>query len=110
MIIVNLLCITLFWVIVTDNTDFPASVKTGLSRLLTGGKIKSDHYRIHWIDCSFCQTWWSGLAYLIFTGNISIPGIALVIVCAYLTSTINILLNSVKDSIETIILKIKSRL
>lgn len=63
--ILNLIFIWIIAVIVIDISGIMDSVKYGLSRFLTKGKIPTTDYRIKPFDCSFCMNFWTGLVYLI---------------------------------------------
>ena len=65
MILLKLLCIQLICVLIIDISGFIDSVKWGVSKWLTKGKIQTTDYRIKPFDCSLCMTWWSCLIYMI---------------------------------------------
>ncbi len=58
-------------------------------------------------SCSLCMTWWTGLAYLIWTHDVSIPNICWVAFCAALTPEINSAIWTVKDFAQIVLRKIK---
>lgn len=60
-------------------------------------------------SCSLCSTWWSGLAYLIWTHNISIPHICWVGFCAAITPEINAAIWTFKDIAQIVLRKIKPK-
>jgi hypothetical protein len=84
-VILDLFFIQVIFVFITDITDFPSNVKKGISWVLTKGKIVKDDYRLHLLDCSLCQIWWSGIIYLFCTSNFTLPYLA--IVCLLCTFT-----------------------
>ena len=61
----NLIFIWIIAVIVIDISGIMDSVKYGLSKFLTKGKITTTDYRIKPFACSFCMNFWTGLVYLI---------------------------------------------
>lgn len=100
---INMIWITLICVIVTDISDFPSSVKKAISYALTKGKIVKDDYRLHWVDCSFCQVFWLGLAYILYIGEFSLMNIALILACSFLTTFVKSFIQMVEDVLLKII-------
>ena len=81
----ELLCIAIIIVIITDISDWPDTVKKTISYILTKGKIKKTEYRLHLVDCSFCQNFWCSLIFLLCIGKFTLPYIACVcIICCFL--------------------------
>jgi hypothetical protein len=93
MYVIELIMIQIIVVFLIDLSGAIQSLKRSLSLFLTNNRIKSDAYTLPLIGCSLCMTFWSGLAYLIITHNLSITGIFIVCLLSYLTTvTYNILL------------------
>ena len=108
-IILDLLCISIILVFITDITDFPSNVKKWISWVLTKGKIVKDGYRLHLIDCSTCQLWWAGIIYLLCTGNFTLPYLVVVAMLSCLADMIKdaiILLKDLLIKINQVIYKI----
>lgn len=103
--LVNLLCIAIICVIVTDLTDFFSFVKSVLSRILTSGRFSSSNWTFKILDCSLCQTHWLGLIYLIITQSFSIPMYTYVLFISLLTPVIGNLITFLLDSIQKIFYK-----
>lgn len=103
MFYINVLCLCVICVLVTDNTDFFDNVKVWLSSLLTKGKIKTSEYRMHWLDCSLCQTNLLGIITMCVMGCISIPNYLYVLALAILTPTINDIINLIINIITKLI-------
>lgn len=72
MTLIELFIIACIIVFITDLTDFPSSVKKAISYITTKGRIVKDEYRLHLIDCSLCQIFWTGLIYLLCIGEFNI--------------------------------------
>lgn len=105
--IANLILISIICVLIIDLSGFIDSLKWGLSKILTHGKIPSINYNLPPIDCSLCMTFWSGLAYLLIIGQFSIPMLAFVLFLAIMTPETKELITLFKDLILFVIYKIK---
>lgn len=101
-ILFDLLCISFIIVVITDISDWPNTVKKSISYILTKGKLTKTEYSLHLVDCSFCQTWWAGIIYLLITNNFTLPYITYVCVLAALTMETKNLILLAKDLISTI--------
>lgn len=82
----NLLFIQLIFVFIIDISGFMDSLKSGISYILTKGKMKHSDYRIRPFDCSLCSVFWAGLIYLLCTHQFTIPMIAFVCLLAGTTT------------------------
>lgn len=108
-IILDLVCISIILVYITDITDFPDNIKKGIKWVLTKGKMSGSDYRLHLIDCSRCQLWWAGIIYLLCTGNFTLPYLVVVAILSCFASVIKdaiILLKDVLVKINQVIYKI----
>lgn len=86
MLLLQLLYITIITTIIIDISGFITTVKNTLSSFLhTSGS------RIHLkpLDCSFCTNFWLSLAYLIYTGKLSLALIAYILLLSTLTPFIS---------------------
>lgn len=54
-------------------------------------------------DCSLCMTWWTGLFYLLFTGNISIANICLLSLISIATPLIRDVIRLAIDAVNRMI-------
>ena len=63
-------------VVIIDDSGFIDSIKRGISKLLTKGKIITDNFDLKPFSCSYCMQVWCGLAYLLIIGQLTIPYIA----------------------------------
>jgi len=101
--IFKLLLIQVICVIVIDMTDFIDSIKSFLSWVFTLGKSTRNNYRLKPIDCSLCSTLWTCIAYLWYTGNLSISTLALSLCIALFSDVTGYIIRLVKDYIIFII-------
>lgn len=104
--ILNLIYIWIIVVIIIDISDFIESLKTGISKLLTKGKIITTNFDLKPLSCSFCMNWWIGLIYIICMGQFSLGLTAFILFLSALTPILKeyILL------IEDILIKISQKL
>lgn len=86
--ILDLICLAVIIIIIVDISGFIDSIKSGISFLITKGKIVKSDYRLMPFDCSFCMIFWAGLIYLIITENLSLLTITLVLLLSVLSGTI----------------------
>lgn len=106
MILLKLLCIQLICVLIIDISGFIDSVKFCISKWLTNGKFPKADYRIKPFDCSLCATWWTGLIYIICTGQFSIFLVAYLLFLAVMTPVAKDIIILTKDICIFIINKI----
>lgn len=88
MMYLNILFIAVIFVCITDLTDFPITLKSLISKLLTKGKIETPNYKLHLLDCSLCQTFWASLIYIIVIGQFSILSLAYILFIAVNTNIV----------------------
>ena len=69
------------------NSGAVDSLKRALWRWLKGSAPYRE-YSLKPFDCELCLTWWSGLLYIIVTGNLSIPSVLYVALVAWCTPII----------------------
>lgn len=106
MILLKLLCIQLICVLIIDISGFIDSVKWGVSKWLTKGKIPTTDYRIKPFDCSLCMTWWSCLIYMICMGQFSIFLLAYILFLAIMTPVAKEIIVLIRDICIKVINKI----
>ena len=106
MIFLYLLYIQLICVLVIDISGFIDSIKYGISKFLTKGKIPTTDYRLKPIDCSLCMTFWTGLAYTLIIGKFSIPIMAFILFLAVMTPVAKDIIVLIKDICIRLINKI----
>ena len=100
---IDLICIQIIIVVITDLTDFPSSVYKAISYFLTKGKIVTDNMYLHLVSCSLCQMHWVGLFYLIINGSFSIPAYLLILILSFLTTSTKDILLYIKDLMSYLI-------
>lgn len=97
MILLKLLCIQLICVLIIDISGFIDSVKWGVSKWLTKGKIPTTNYSIKPLDCSLCATWWSCLIYMICIGQVSVFLLAYILFLAIMTPVAKDIIILIRD-------------
>ena len=102
---INILLITIGFVIVSDILQFWNNFSPIISEWLTKGAIKKP-IPSKIMTCSTCQSWWTGLLYIILTHQLTIPMVVYVLFVASMASVIADLLRLLVDIMKTIIYKI----
>lgn len=97
MILLKLLCIQLICVLIIDISGFTDSVKWGVSKWLTKGKIPTTNYSLKPVDCSLCMTWWSCLIYMICIGQLSVFLLAYILFLAIMTPVAKDIIILIRD-------------
>ena len=97
MMFLNLLFIQLICVLIIDISGFMDSVKWGISKFLTSGKLPTTDYRLRPFDCSLCMCWWSGLIYLICMKEVSLLLLAYVLFLAIMTPVAKDIILLIRD-------------
>lgn len=110
MVIINLLYIAIIITIITDMSDFPNTIKKVLRLIVSKGENSNTNYRLHLVDCSFCQIFWCCMIYLLIVGELSLFTVAISLLIALLPELISGTINLVKDSVIFIIQKLNSLL
>ena len=93
-------------VVIIDDSGFIDSVKRGISKLLTNGKIITDNFDLKPFSCSYCMQVWCGLAYLLIIGQFTIPYIAFNFLLAVMVPITKDLVNLLRDICIRLINKI----
>ena len=93
-------------VVIIDDSGFIDSVKRGISKLLTNGKIITDNFDLKPFSCSYCMQVWCGLAYLLIIGQFTIPYIAFNFLLAVMVPINKDLVNLLRDLFIKLINKI----
>lgn len=102
----DIIWIAIIWVVVLDISGFMDHFKSWLKRVATGGRMSDSAYSLKPFDCSFCMTFWTGLAYLLITKTFCLWHLAyLLLVCSF-TPVINLVITTVRDIFIKIIRKI----
>lgn len=96
--LITLALIQLSVVIITDISGVWDNIEQAVSKWLHC-KIKLPHICI----CSFCQTWWIGLIWLIASGRVNMLMIAALLMLCTFTSVTSSLVRLITDSIGSLI-------
>lgn len=104
--ILDLICLLIVIVIITDLSGFPQTVYRFLSKFLTKGRIVTDRGNLTILTCSFCQMHWVGLFYLLVTGSFSIPKYTIILGLSLMSQVVKELLIAIKDLLIKLINRI----
>lgn len=103
MMILNLLFISLIWVLILDVAGFAHTIDRTLYKIFYKGRPFRDDAHFKPFDCSLCLTFWSGLLYLIIIHSFTIPYITLLLLFACLTPLEKDIFNLIRDLIIKLI-------
>ena len=95
----DLFLIQLIVVFIVNISGAIDSLKYGISKLLTKGKIGTDNWDLKPFDCSLCVTFWSGMIYLVCVHQFTIPMIAYVCLLAATTDITGDIFSTLKSLI-----------
>lgn len=90
-------------VIITDLSGFVTEVKKFVWKWVWKDKRPFQDFTAKPFDCSFCQTFWVSLGYLIISGEWTLPLMTLSLVFAFLTPVIKDTILTLRDLIQKII-------
>lgn len=108
--ILKLTLITLIVVEIVDISGFIDSLKQGLSLLLSKGKIRKTDYRLKPLDCSYCMNFWISIIFLLYTGELTLLNIAIVLLLSHFTVAIKNIIETVYYAMNNIVAKIQRKL
>lgn len=100
---IDILFIAVIVVIIIDLSGVIDSIKSSIKRILTKGRMSDPNYSLKPFDCSFCMTFWSGLAYLLITHSCSLWMVAYLLGICVMTPVIKDLIILVRDTILKLI-------
>ena len=101
--IIDLICMTFIMVFIIDISGVVEHLENFLTKLL---KSKFQLHIPRPFSCSLCMTFWSGIIYIICNDEFSITSIAIVCLCAMLSSTVNDVINVIINNIKKLLNKI----
>ena len=104
-IIQNLILIQIIVTSIIDLSGFIYSIKQGIGKILH--IPNTDRIQLKPFDCSLCSTFWSGLIYLLYTHNLTLPYITFLLFISLNTDITITLFYFIKDSLITVIDKLK---
>jgi len=97
-VLLNVLLIALITVNITDISGVVQHIENSLSKWL---KLRSVHIKI--LECSYCQTHWLGLLYLIISGNVTLFNYALLLIVCLLTPVMYSTLILIREALNKIV-------
>lgn len=97
--------IALIYVIALDVLHFWDELSSRLSLLITKGKV-SKTFLEKPLGCSTCMTFWTCLAYLLYTGTLTLPNITLIIIISAFTPEIGGVIFTIKGWIAYLLNRI----
>ena len=101
--IIDLICLTFIMVFIIDISGVVEHLENFLTKLF---KSKFQLHIPRPFSCSLCMTFWSGIIYIICNDKFSITSIAIVCLCAMLSSTLNDTINVIINNIKKLLNKI----
>ena len=108
MVFIELLVITTIVCYIVDITDFVGSAKQTLWKWVFGKNKEYREFRLKPFDCSLCLSFWSGLFYLLFVGQLNILMIGYVCLLSMFSGFISKVLNVMVIMCEWVVDKILS--
>ena len=99
----ELFFITVICVIIIDLSGVIESIKSGIKKLLTRGRMSDPNYSLKPLDCSFCINFWVCIIYLIVTGTLSLWMVTYVLLLSVMTPVIRDFIILVRDTLVTFI-------
>ena len=103
---IDIIWISIIWVVILDISGFMDNLKSWLKRLATRGRMSDPNYSLKPVDCSFCMTFWSGLLYLWITHTFSLWMVAYLLLICVMTPVIHFVIITIRDIFIKIIKKI----
>lgn len=102
----DLFLIAVIVVIIIDLSGITLSIKSGIKRLLTKGRMSDPNYSLKPIDCSFCMTFWTGLVWLLVTHSFSLWMLTYLLLLCVMTPVIRDVIILVRELFIKIIKKL----
>ena len=99
----DILLIAVIIVVIIDISGFSDSLKSGLKRLLTKGRMSDPYYSLKPFDCSFCMTWWTGLIWLLVIHNVTLWMLAYLLLICVMTPVIKDVIILIRETMLKII-------
>lgn len=98
---INILMITIFWVLICDFTDIEWTIKKLFAHIFS---VKPDNIKIGL--CDLCLSWWSSLLYIIIADELTLFNLLLAIIFATNVDIIKDAVITIKDTIKNILKKL----
>lgn len=102
----DLFLIAVIVVIIIDLSGITLSIKSGIKRLLTRGRMSDPNYSLKPIDCSFCMTFWTGLVWLLVTHSFSLWMLTYLLLLCVMTPVIRDVIILIRELFIKIIKKL----
>ena len=102
----DLFLIAVIVVIIIDISGITLSIKSGIKRLLTRGRMSDPNYSLKPLDCSFCMTFWTGLVWLLVTHSFSLWMLTYLLLLCVMTPVIRDVIILVRELFIKIIKKL----
>jgi len=93
----ELFLIAVICVIIIDISGVIESIKSGIKRLLTNGRMSDPNYSLKPLDCSFCITFWTGLVYLLCIHSVSLWMLTYLLLICVMTPVIKEVIVLIRD-------------
>lgn len=105
MFYINVLCVAVICVLITDIFQFWNTFSSRLMYWFTKGKF-SKPIQFKLFQCSLCQTHWISVIIMFLMGCISLPNYLYILLMAYSTNIIKNLLFIIEDKIMSLLNKL----
>lgn len=102
----DLFLIAVIVVIIIDISGITLSIKSGIKRLLTRGRMSDPNYSLKPLDCSFCMTFWTGLVWLLVTHSFSLWMLTYLLLLCVMTPVIGQVIILIRELFIKIIKKL----
>lgn len=102
----DLFLIAVIVVIIIDISGITLSIKSGIKRLLTRGRMSDPNYSLKPLDCSFCMTFWTGLVWLLVTHSFSLWILTYLLLLCVMTPVIRDVIILIRELFIKIIKKL----
>lgn len=106
MIYFNILMISLIFIFIIDISGFIQSIENKISKWINVKNCEIPKP----FSCSLCMTFWTGLVYLLLHSELTLFNICFVCYIAYLTRTLQLLVDVIILKIEKLIKFINDKL
>ena len=103
-VLLDVLLIALITVNITDISGIVQHIEDSLSRWL---KLRSVHIKI--LECSYCQTHWLGLLYLLISGNLTLFNYAMLLIVCLMTPVMYSMLILIREGLNKVVALISEK-
>lgn len=104
---INIVFIAIIWVFIMDVSGFAYDAREFIGRKL---HVKPEAVKTKPLFCSLCLSFWTGLIYLICTGQFTIPMIAFVLLVACSTTLIKDVYFLIFDSLQAVLAMLSKKI